>query len=781
MGGPALSTPSSRVEALGRKDSWRGVRAVVAGFGASGAAAVDNLLHLDADVIAVADAISPKLQPRAELLEALGARFRVGPDATATLPDDVDLVVTSPGFRPDAPLLAQAGERGVPVWGEVELAWRLRDPEHPAPWLCVTGTNGKTTTVQMLDSILRAAGLRSVAAGNVGLPLTEAVMDPEPYDVIAVELSSFQLHYVSTVAAESAAVLNFAEDHLDWYAGESGMDDYARDKGRIYHGVERACVYNVADPTTERLVREADVVEGARAIGFTLGIPSVGMVGVVEDILVDRAFIDERQSSAAELCAISDLASPAPHFVANALAAAALARAHGISQAAVRDGLRAFRPDGHRIAVVAEHAGVTWVDDSKATNPHAAQSSLAAYDPVVWVAGGLAKGATFDELVRQVGGRLRSVVLIGRDRAVIAEALARHAPDVPVIEVTAGETGPVDGADLMGRVVGAAAAAAQPGDTVLLAPGCASMDQFTDYAARGDAFAAAVRAAISRGLAARQRGGGRHHRRAPRYSRIPAVVPPERSRHTWLSAVRDAMARPLTNYYLLLGSIALLLTIGLLMVLSSSSVEAYEKYGDSYAIVKRQLMWVAIGVPLAWLASRVSLKWVRSLAYPAFSVSLILLLATARFGVEIYGNKNWLALGPVQIQPSEIAKLAIIIWAAHIYANKDRRLGNLHQMMVPVVPGMVLATGAGRRRARPRHRAGVLRDPDRHALGGRRAGPAVRDVPQRGQRARPRPGRDVVRAARPDHDLRRSVQGLPRHRLAARPRPLRDGERRHLR
>jgi UDP-N-acetylmuramoylalanine--D-glutamate ligase len=482
---------------LGRKDSWRGVRAVVAGFGASGAAAVDNLLHLDAEVVALADAISPKLQPRAELLEALGARFRVGADATSTLPDDVDLLVVSPGFRPDAPLLKQAGERGLPVWGEVELAWRLRDPERPAPWLCVTGTNGKTTTVQMLDSVLRAAGLRSVAAGNVGLPLTEAVMDPEPYDVIAVELSSFQLHYVSTVAAESAAVLNFAEDHLDWYAGESAMAAYASDKGRIYQGVERACVYNVADPTTERLVREADVVEGARAIGFTLGVPAVGMVGVVEDILVDRAFVDERQSSAAELCAISDLASPAPHFVANALAAAALALAHGISRSAVRDGLRAFRPDGHRIAVVAEHDGITWVDDSKATNPHAAQSSLAAYGSVVWVAGGLAKGASFDELVQQVGDRLRAVVLVGRDRAVIAGALARHAPDVPVIEVTAGETEPVDGAALMGRVVGAAAAAARPGDTVLLAPGCASMDQFTDYAARGDAFAAAVRAAIA--------------------------------------------------------------------------------------------------------------------------------------------------------------------------------------------------------------------------------------------------------------------------------------------
>jgi len=493
VGGPTLSD----VLKLGRKDSWEGVRAVVGGFGASGYAAADNLTHLGASVTVLAENATAAQLEKAELLEILGARVLLHAGATQQLPDDVDVVVTSPGFRPDAPLLAQARERGIPVWGEVELAWRLRDPDRPAPWLCITGTNGKTTTVQMLDSILRAAGLRSVAAGNVGLPLTEAVMDPEPYDVIAVELSSFQLHYVSTVAAESAAVLNFAEDHLDWYSGESGMDDYARDKGRIYQGVERACVYNVADATTERLVREADVEEGARAIGFTLGIPSVGMVGVVEDILVDRAFIDERQTSAAELCAISDLASPAPHFVSNALAAAALARAHGISQSAVRDGLRAFRPDGHRIAVVAEHAGVTWVDDSKATNPHAAQSSLAAYDPVVWVAGGLAKGAAFDELVERVGDRLRTVVLIGRDRAVIAEALARHAPDVPVIEVTAGETGPVDGADLMGRVVRAAAGAARPGDTVLLAPGCASMDQFTDYAARGDAFAAAVRAATT--------------------------------------------------------------------------------------------------------------------------------------------------------------------------------------------------------------------------------------------------------------------------------------------
>jgi UDP-N-acetylmuramoylalanine--D-glutamate ligase len=211
------------------------------------------------------------------------------------------------------------------------------------------------------------------------------------------------------------------------------------------------------------------------------------MVGLVEDVLADRAFVEERQHSAAELCVVSDLFSPAPHVVANALAAAALARSVGVPPVAVRDGLRAFTPDGHRITDLGEVDGVRYVDDSKATNPHAATSSLQAYDPVVWVAGGLAKGASFDDLVRSVGSRLRGVVLLGRDRAVIAAALSRHAPDVPVIDVGDGET------DVMDRVVGAAAVLAQPGDTVLLAPGCASMDMFANYGARGDAFASSVR------------------------------------------------------------------------------------------------------------------------------------------------------------------------------------------------------------------------------------------------------------------------------------------------
>jgi UDP-N-acetylmuramoylalanine--D-glutamate ligase len=299
------------------------------------------------------------------------------------------------------------------------------------------------------------------------------------------------------MSAESAVVLNVAEDHLDWYDdepdGPTGMESYAADKARVYERVQRACVFNHEDPATEEMVAEADVVEGARAVGFTLGMPPAGSLGIGEDLLVDRAFIEERAPSAAELCTLDDLASDAPHFVANALAAAALARAHGVSQQAVRDGLRAFRPDGHRIAHVAEADGITWVDDSKATNPHAAQSSLRAFEPVVWVAGGLAKGARFDDLVIAARDRLRGVVLLGRDRQVIADALSRHAPDVPVIDVGADETG-----DPMERVVDAAAGLARSGDTVLLAPGCASMDMFLNYGARGDAFADAVHAHIAR-------------------------------------------------------------------------------------------------------------------------------------------------------------------------------------------------------------------------------------------------------------------------------------------
>ncbi|MGI9084523.1 MAG: UDP-N-acetylmuramoyl-L-alanine--D-glutamate ligase [Aeromicrobium sp.] len=476
---------------LGRASSWEGVQAVVCGFGVSGFAAADTLVHLGADVTVLDDKV-PEDTEQAQLLEFLGADLRLGPGSTDVLPHQVDLVVTSPGWPPSAPVLVEAAGRDVPVWGEVELAWRLRGDD-AAPWLCITGTNGKTTTVQMLDAMLSADGLHSRAVGNVGTPVLEAVMDPDGAEILAVELSSYQLHWSSSLSAEAAAVLNVAPDHLDWHGS---AEAYAAAKGRIYHHVSRACVYNVQDPWTERLVREADVGEGARAIGFTLGLPEPGMLGVVDGVLADRAFVDDRQSNAAELGSAQDLAppgggsdagAPAPHVVANALAAAALARAHGVSPRAVRDGLRSFRAGPHRISLVAEIGGVRYVDDSKATNPHAALASLLGVDSAVWIAGGLAKGATFDELVESARDRLRGVVLIGADRAVVAEALRRHAPDVPVVEVLTGED------DVMDRVVGSATQMARAGDTVLLAPGCASMDQFRDYAARGDAFAEAVR------------------------------------------------------------------------------------------------------------------------------------------------------------------------------------------------------------------------------------------------------------------------------------------------
>ncbi|WP_261991470.1 UDP-N-acetylmuramoyl-L-alanine--D-glutamate ligase [Streptomyces sp. OR43] len=463
---------------------WQGKHVTVAGLGVSGIPAARVLHGLGAVVTVVNDGDDERSRGQAAELEAQGITVRLGDGAT--LPESTELIVTTPGWKPDKPLFTAAAEAGVPVWGDVELAWRLRgrDGREPAPWLAVTGTNGKTTTVRMLASILEAAGLRTAAVGNIGVSLLDAVLGEETYDVLAVELSSYQLHWSPSLRAHSAAVLNLAPDHLDWHGS---MEAYVADKGRIYEGNTVACVYNVADTATEDLVREADVEEGCRAIGFTLGTPGPSQLGVVDGILVDRAFVTNRQKQAQELAEVADVNPPAPHNIANALAAAALARAFGVEPAAVRDGLRAFRPDPHRIEHVADVAGVAYIDDSKATNTHAAEASLAAYDPIVWIAGGLAKGATFDELVTGCAKRLRGVVLMGADRALIREALARHAPEVPVTDLDRTDTG------AMSEAVREAARLARPGDTVLMAPACASMDMFVNYNKRGEAFADAVR------------------------------------------------------------------------------------------------------------------------------------------------------------------------------------------------------------------------------------------------------------------------------------------------
>jgi len=467
-------------------------RVVVAGLGVSGRAALAVLTDRGAHVVTV----------DAHAWDA-DARDATGFVAAGGL-EGVDLVVASPGWEPANPLLAAAVALGVPVWSEVELAWQVRvdraGGRGPAPWLVVTGTNGKTTTVGMLESILRASGENALAVGNVGTPVVLAATDPA-LDVLAVELSSFQLHFTHSMAAQAAAVLNIAPDHLDWHGS---LEAYTADKARIFERAEVACVYNAADPVTEGLVRDADVQEGAVAIGFTLAMPRVGQIGFVEDVLVDRGFAELRHTHAVELATCADLAhlggpdgEVPPHVRADALAAAALALAHGVPAAAIRDGLRSYAPGAHRLQTVARSGEVTWVDDSKATNGHAAAAALAAFAPgsVVWIAGGLAKGATFDDLVASRRDRLRAVVLIGADQRPLRDALDRHAPEVPVVAVDPGDTGTV-----MTRAVEEArrlATAAAGPVTVLLAPACASMDQFASYAERGESFAAAARALAS--------------------------------------------------------------------------------------------------------------------------------------------------------------------------------------------------------------------------------------------------------------------------------------------
>jgi UDP-N-acetylmuramoylalanine--D-glutamate ligase len=472
-------------------DEVTGRRIVVAGIATSGVAVADALLDRGGRVVVVDGRAGAAEQAAADRLRARGAVVRLGDGES---PVEADLVVTSPGWRPGQPLLAEAIATGVEVIGEPELAWRLRESagERAAPWVAVTGTNGKTTTVGMVESILRSAGYRTVAAGNVGRPLVEVVLARPAYDVIAVELSSFQLHWSRDLAPQAAVVLNVAADHLDWHGS---FEAYAETKAAVWrHG---GCgAYNGDDAVVSELARTH--LDDPHP--FTLSPTPHGGFGVVDGVLTDRMAgwspgekRPSQRDGGIELVAIEDLAVRGPHNIANALAAAAVTRVfgllpdHPVPWTAVRDGLLAFRPGRHRNEVVDVIGGVAYVDDSKATNPHAAAASLSSYESVVWIAGGLLKGADVAPLLADHAHRLRAVIVIGTDRRPILDAIARHAPDVPVVEVTARDT------DVMDDAVVAAARIATPGDTVLLAPAAASMDQFRDYADRGDRFAAAVR------------------------------------------------------------------------------------------------------------------------------------------------------------------------------------------------------------------------------------------------------------------------------------------------
>ena len=399
----------------------------------------------------------------------------------------VDVCMSSPGFAPHSPEVRAVQAAGIEIWSEMEFAWRVRDPH--AAWVLITGTNGKTTTTQMVGAIATAGGLDVAVCGNMGIPVIAAAR--EPHDLVAVEIASLQLHFTSTLSPHAAVCLNADEDHLDWHGSREA---YHAAKARVFEHVQVACVYGAHDAVVERMVEDADVEEGARAIGITTGPPGLSQLGVVDGVLADRAFHADRRHEALELGHTDDLAHLAagdvpPYLVFNALAAAALCRAVGVAPAAVAAGLANFHLDAHRTAFVASVDGVDYVDDSKATNAHATIAAFGgrAARSVVWIAGGQAKGQEFDDLVQSVRERVRAVVLIGVDPEPLASALAGHAADIPVTRVQPGDT-------VMQQAVREAQLLAHPGDTVLLSPACASFDQFRSYAERGKAFAQAVEA-----------------------------------------------------------------------------------------------------------------------------------------------------------------------------------------------------------------------------------------------------------------------------------------------
>jgi UDP-N-acetylmuramoylalanine--D-glutamate ligase len=485
---------------------WRELRVAVLGLGVTGFAAADTLVELGASVLVVAERAD---QRHADLLDVIGSRLVTEPDAD-TVPGELvahspELIIVSPGYRPDHALLGWAAEAGIPVWGDIELAWRVRDktpaPEsvNPAEWIVVTGTNGKTTTTQLATHLLVEAGIPAIAVGNIGVPVLDAIRDPTGFAVFVVELSSFQLHWLPSngpgaLQPLASVCLNVADDHLDWHGSREA---YATAKARVYSNTRVACIYNRADVATRRMVEDADVRDGCRAIGFGLDAPGPSDLGLVGDIIVDRAFLEDRHRSGLELTTHGELAEAglgAPHSVANVLAAAALVRSYGLEADDVRAGLATFRLDHHRTEVITVSRGVTWVNDSKATNPHAAAAALGAYESVVWIVGGLLKGTDIGSLVESNRGRLAAAVVIGVNRQPVLEAFARHAPAVPVFEVTAAETDHV-----MSEAVRLAGSFARDGDVVLLAPAAASMDQFTDYTDRGRQFAQAARAHTSTG------------------------------------------------------------------------------------------------------------------------------------------------------------------------------------------------------------------------------------------------------------------------------------------
>lgn len=440
--------------------------------------------------------------PVARALQSRGALVAFADDRTLTVDgfevrrpeqyqsDEFDALLVSPGWREDHPLIERAKSAGKSILNEIDLAWAIKNEINPTQkWLALTGTNGKTTTVEMVAHIFATANLNGVACGNVGRTVIESVLAPEKYEYLILELSSFQLHWLEDAQFSAAAILNISDDHLDWHGT---FDAYAEAKISI---LDR-CVTGILNADDGEVVTRTAHWRG-RKIFYSLETPAPGEIGVVEELLVDRAFVPDAQE-AKVFAELTEITPTVPHQISNALAAAGLASTIGIKHEVIRTALSTFKSGAHRIEEVCEVDGVRWIDDSKATNPHAAAASVLSHLSVIWIAGGLAKGAKMESLVQRAVPRLKAAILIGVDRDLIAAEIARFAPDLPLFLI---ET-PIDyqsGSatnEFMEAVVQKARELSAPGDSVLLAPACASMDQFLSYADRGDRFQQAVRKVV---------------------------------------------------------------------------------------------------------------------------------------------------------------------------------------------------------------------------------------------------------------------------------------------
>ncbi|MDE3203835.1 MAG: UDP-N-acetylmuramoyl-L-alanine--D-glutamate ligase [Acidobacteriota bacterium] len=444
-------------------------RVLVVGYGLTGRAVARYLIERGDDVLVVDD------RADASMIAAGhddGVEVQVPPttaDGLGAILSRVGAVVTSPGVAVGHPVLVAAAATGVPVHSEIELAGQVCEESVNTRLIAITGTNGKTTVTTLVTAVLQAAGYRAVAAGNIGVPLIEAVRGDHQF--VVAEVSSFQLQHTARFRPSVSCWLNLAPDHLDWHPD---MDHYAAAKARIWANQrlgDRA-VFNLDDPVVA--ARAATIPEGVARIGFSASAPALLCVRGGELV----------GPGGEPFMALSELPRRLPHDVANSLAAAAVAQAAGAPPEACRSALAAVGPLPHRVARIASAGGVDWYDDSKATTPASVLAAVAGFDSVVLIAGGRNKGLDLTGLAAGVPP-IRSVVAIGE---AAGEVVGAFDGLVPTAVATS-----------MSHAVDLAADAARPGDSVLLSPGCASFDWYRSYAARGDDFARLVNARIEQG------------------------------------------------------------------------------------------------------------------------------------------------------------------------------------------------------------------------------------------------------------------------------------------